>query len=316
MPLFKLQNNTAVKIEKRNVVERDIQRLIEANLLEILGIHFLDTEFVTTGGRIDTLGIDQSGAPVIIEYKRSQNDSVINQATWYLEWLLDHKEKFEKLTEEKLSQNFNSPIMSFDGKAEKIKKFVDWSNPRVICIAESYNKFDLGLVKFLPFTIELLKYRLYDDLLSIESENLQKGIKIGGNAKRVVLDEEDKPVREYGKEYTVSNLFKDNWKESRELYEQLREKILEIDSNIEEKINKLYIVYKLENIFCEIVPQAKGLWIHIGMPLDKIQKNALEVEDVSNRGHWANGERKFRLEKLEEMEMALDYIKQSYEYSL
>ncbi len=111
-------------------------------------------------------------------------------------------------------------------------------------------------------------------------------------------------------------MFRDNWKESRELYEQLREKIFELDSNIEEKFNKLYIVYKLENIFCEIVPQAKGLWIHIGMPLDKIQKNALEVEDVSNKGHWANGERKFRLEKVEEMEMALDYIKQSYEYSL
>lgn len=300
MPLFKLQNNIATKIEKRSVIERDIQRLIEANLLEILGIHFLDTEFVTNGGRIDTIGIDQSGAPVIIEYKRSQNDSVINQATWYLEWLLDHKEKFEKLVSD-----------------QKLTMPVDWNNPRVICIAESYNKFDLGLVKFLPFTIELLKYRLYDDLLSIESENLQKGIKIGGTStKRVVLDEEDKPVREFGKEYTVNDLFKENWKDSRELYEQLREKILEIDSNIEEKFNKLYIVYKIENIFCEIVPQAKGLWIHIPMPVEKIQKNSIEVEDVSNRGHWANGERKFRIEGPEEIEMALDYIKQSYEYTL
>lgn len=289
MPLFKLQNNKALKIEKRNVVERDIQRLMEENLTEMLGIHFLDTEFTTTGGRIDTLGIDQNGSPVIIEYKRTQNDSVINQATWYLEWLLDHKEKFEKLV-----------------SLKKINVEIDWSSPRVICVAESYNKFDLGLVKFLPFTIELLKYRLYDDLISIDAENFQKGFKISGS-KKLVTDDEEKPVREYGKEYAVNDLFRDNWKESRELYEQLREKIFELDSNIEEKFNKLYIVYKLENIFCEIVPQAKGLWIHIGMPLDKIQKNALEVEDVSNRGHWANGERKFRLEKVEEMEMALDY---------
>lgn len=298
MPLFKLQNNIASKIEKRSVVERDIQRLMEENLLEILGIHFLDTEFVTNGGRIDTIGIDQNGSPVIIEYKRTQNDSVINQATWYLEWLLDHKEKLEKLVQ-----------------AKNVGVEVDWSSPRVICVAESYNKFDLGLVKFLPFAIELLKYRLYDDLLSIDAENFQKGFKLSGS-KKLVSEDDDKPVREYGKEYTVNDLFREGWKESRELYEQLREKIFELDSNIEEKFNKLYIVYKLENIFCEIVPQAKGLWIHIGMPLDKIQKNKLEVEDVSNRGHWANGERKFRLEKPEEIEMALDYIKQSYEYSL
>lgn len=298
MPLFKLQNNKALKIEKRSVVERDIQRLMEENLLEILGIHFLDTEFATNGGRIDTIGIDQNGSPVIIEYKRTQNDSVINQATWYLEWLLDHKEKLEKLVQ-----------------AKNVGVEVDWSSPRVICVAESYNKFDLGLVKFLPFAIELLKYRLYDELLSIDAENFQKGFKLSGS-KKLVSEDDDKPVREYGKEYTVNDLFREGWKESRELYEQLREKIFELDSNIEEKFNKLYIVYKLENIFCEIVPQAKGLWIHIGMPLDKIQKNSLEVEDVSNRGHWANGERKFRLERVEDMEMALDYIKQSYEYSL
>lgn len=297
MPLFKLQNNKAVKIEKRTVVERDVQRLFEENLSEVLGIYFLDTEFATNGGRIDTIGIDQNGSPVIIEYKRSQNDSVINQATWYLEWLLDHKEKFEKLVGTK---NINVEI--------------DWSSPRVICIAESYNKFDLGLVKFLPFTIELLKYRLYDDLLSVESENLQKGVKLSGS-KRLVTDDEDKPVREYGKEYTANDLFRENWKESRELYEQLREKILELDSNIEEKFTKLYISYKIESIFCEIIPQAKGLWIHITMPVDKIQKNSLELHDVSNQGHWGTGETKFRIERAEDLEAGLDYIRQSYDFS-
>ncbi len=298
MPLFKLQNNIASKIEKRSIVERDIQRLMEENLLEILGIHFLDTEFVTNGGRIDTIGIDQNGSPVIIEYKRTQNDSVVNQATWYLEWLLDHKEKFEKLVQ-----------------AKKLAVEVDWSSPRVICVAESYNKFDLGLVKFLPFAIELLKYRLYEDLLSIDAENFQKGFKLSGS-KKLVSEDDDRPIREYGKEYTVNDLFRDSWKESRELYEQLRERIFELDTNIEEKFTKLYLSYKIENIFCEIIPQAKGLWIHITMPIDKIKKNVIELHDVSQRGHWGTGETKFRIEKSEEMEMALDYIKQSYEYSL
>ena len=298
MPLFKIQNNKAVKIEKRSVVERDIQRLIEENLKEILGIYFLDTEFTTNEGRIDTIGIDQNGSPVIIEYKRTQNDSVINQATWYLEWLLDHKEKFEKLVQ-----------------AKKLEIIVDWSSPRVICVAESYNKFDLGLVKFLPFTIELLKYRLYDDLLSVDVENFQKGFKLSGS-KKLVSEDDEKPVREYGKEYTINHLFRDSWKESRELYDQLKEKIFELDTNIEEKFTKLYISYKIENIFCEFIPQAKGLWIHITMPVDRIKRNGIELHDVSQKGHWGTGETKFRIEKPEEIVAALDYISQSYQYSL
>jgi RecB family endonuclease NucS len=43
-------------------------------------MRFLATEFQTThGGRIDTLAIDASGAPVIIEYKWNKNDNVITQ---------------------------------------------------------------------------------------------------------------------------------------------------------------------------------------------------------------------------------------------
>lgn len=313
MPLFKIQNNKAVKIEKRNVVEREIQRLIEQNLTEVLGIHFLATEFSTTEGRIDTLGVDQNGSPVIIEYKRTQNDSVINQAAWYLEWLLDHKKDFEVL----LHNNFK--LVDGDSKKkimiENTSEFIDWSNPRVICIAENYNKFDLGLVKFLPFTVELLKYRLYDNLLSIEAENIQKGIKFSSQ-KRVTTDLENKTVREYGKEYKIEDLFKENWTESRELYDQFREKIFELDTNIEEKFTKKYISYKLENIFCEIIPQAKGLWVHITMPIKKIQSNTLILQDVSNLGHWGTGETKFKIESINQLEEAIDYVRQSYNHSL
>lgn len=313
MPLFKIQNNKATKIEKRNIVEREIQRLIEQNLTEVLGIHFLATEFSTTEGRIDTLGVDQNGSPVIIEYKRTQNDSVINQAAWYLEWLLDHKKDFEVL----LHNNFK--LMDGDSKKkimiENTSEFIDWSNPRVICIAESYNKFDLGLVKFLPFTVELLKYRLYDNLLSIEAENIQKGVKFSSQ-KRITTDLENKTMREYGKEYKIEDLFKEGWTESRNLYDQLREKIFELDTNIEEKFTKKYISYKLENIFCEIIPQAKGLWVHVTVPIKKIQSNSLALQDVSNRGHWGTGETKFKIESIDQLEASVDYVRQSYNYSL
>src|SRR3989344_2166752 len=99
MAIFFTKNETAKKIPPVKVgLEKDVQKLFEKNLEEILNIKFLATEYSTSfGGRIDSLGIDNNGSPVIIEYKKGQNDSVINQGLSYLRWLLDHKADFEAL---------------------------------------------------------------------------------------------------------------------------------------------------------------------------------------------------------------------------
>jgi hypothetical protein len=56
-------------------LEKSLQTLFEANLEALLGVRFLASEFVTnTGGRMDTLGIDENNAPVVIEYKRSSSE--------------------------------------------------------------------------------------------------------------------------------------------------------------------------------------------------------------------------------------------------
>ena len=74
MPVFKTTQGDLLK--KLNIVplskERDLQRLVEKNLIETLGLQFLSTEYTTTsGGRIDTLAVYADGAPVIIEYKKN-----------------------------------------------------------------------------------------------------------------------------------------------------------------------------------------------------------------------------------------------------
>ena len=101
MALFSIQNGNVKKIPPIKVgPERDIQKIFEENLNEILNITFLASEYSTSfGGRIDSLGIDNNGSPVVIEYKRSQNDNVINQGLSYLRWLLDHKADFEVLVQ-------------------------------------------------------------------------------------------------------------------------------------------------------------------------------------------------------------------------
>ena len=160
MALFKINNSKVKKLALLDLdLERNLHELFEKNLEEILNINFLAHEYSTSfGGRIDTLGIDKNGSPCIIEYKKNQNDNVINQGLSYLRWLLDHKADFEILCH---SGNVNIKI--------------DWESPRVICVAESYNKFDLDTADILPINIELLRYRIYDEnILYVEPENYQK----------------------------------------------------------------------------------------------------------------------------------------------
>jgi len=160
MAIFSIQNGDVKKIPPIKIgLEKNIQKIFEENLNEILNITFLISEYSTSfGGRIDSLGIDNNGSPVIIEYKRNQNENVINQGLSYLRWLLDHKADFEALVQK-----------------EKIDIQIDWDSPRVICVAESYNKFDLDTADLLPINIELLKFRIYqNNVLLVEIETQQK----------------------------------------------------------------------------------------------------------------------------------------------
>ncbi len=163
MAIYSINNNAARKVPSVKVgLEKDIQKIFEKNLEEILDIIFLASEYPTSfGGRMDTLGIDHNGSPVIIEYKRGQNENVINQGLSYLRWLLDHKADFEALVHRL-----------------EIKIEIDWASPRVICVAESYNKFDLDTADLLPMDIELLRYRMYENNILLVDPEVQRKVKI------------------------------------------------------------------------------------------------------------------------------------------
>ena len=97
------------------------------------------------GGRIDTLGLDEDSCPVIIEYKRAINENVINQGLYYLDWLMDHRKEFQWLVLEQLG--------------EDAAKAVDWSAPRLLCIAGDFTRYDEHAVKQINRNIELLRSR-------------------------------------------------------------------------------------------------------------------------------------------------------------
>ena len=107
--LFKLVGDSVTSLPSSSVaLEKSLQTLMEQNLEALMGIRFLETEYWTGlkhNGRIDTLGIDENACPVIIEYKRSMNQNVMNQGLYYLDWLMDHKAEFKLLVMEKLGED-------------------------------------------------------------------------------------------------------------------------------------------------------------------------------------------------------------------
>lgn len=127
--LFRYANSGASEVAGNSVaVERTLQRLIESQMETFLGVRFLATEYSTGAkhrGRIDTLGLDENGCPVIIEYKRHSNDNIINQGLFYLDWLLDHKADFQLL------------VMKQLGKEEADK--IEWNGTRLLCIAADFS---------------------------------------------------------------------------------------------------------------------------------------------------------------------------------
>ncbi|CAM5511812.1 hypothetical protein SRIMR7_40305 [Streptomyces rimosus subsp. rimosus] len=73
----------------------EVQHLIEAHMKTILGVRFLASEYVidrVEGGRIDSLGLDENGAPVIVEYKCGTDAGMINQGVCYMVWLMKHND--------------------------------------------------------------------------------------------------------------------------------------------------------------------------------------------------------------------------------
>ena len=117
-------------------LERSLQRLIEGNLTAFLGVRFLASEYSTGhrhGGRMDTIGLDENGCPVIIEYKRTMNENVINQGLFYLDWLLDHRAQFQLLVMKKLGS--------------EVAECIEWSSPRLLCIAGDFTKYDVHAVQ-------------------------------------------------------------------------------------------------------------------------------------------------------------------------
>jgi len=99
----------------------------------------------------------------------------------------------------------------------------------------------------------------------------------------------------------------------RKLFDELRKRILALDPCVTEEFLKLYVAYKAETNFVDIVPQAKRLRLSLNMAFPDINDPEGICRDVTGRGRWGNGDVEIGLERPEDIPYVMGLIRQSFE---
>lgn len=279
-------------------LEKDIQRLFEENLTLLSGYIFIRSEFSIKNSRIDTLAFDpEAQAFVIIEYKRQQNSSVVDQGISYLNLMLEYKADF--IVEYNEKQKF--PLKRND---------VDWSQSKVIFVSPAFNDFQIQATNFKDLPIELWEVNRFDnDIITlniIDKSKSAPNIKAVSNEKR----EEFSILKEI-KVYQESDHLSDKSDFIQELYEDFKQGILNLDPDIEINTRKLYIAFKKDRNIADIRIQQKNLKIWINLPYGELDDPKNLAKNVSNTGHWGNGDYEIAVESTQYLEYVMSLIKQA-----
>lgn len=301
--LFRIAASRVEEVDGHSVsVEKALQSLLEEHLDVFLGVRFLASEYSTGkthGGRIDTLGIDENGCPVIIEYKRAMNENVINQGLFYLDWLMDHKAEFTLLVMEKFGKEASAAI--------------EWSSPRLLCIAGDFTKYDEHAVQQINRNIELIRYRRYgDDLLLLELVNATSAA-----TGEMPSDEKKSGKGGKGQYKTVSEYLTQSRPELQGLYEEVKAYLLALGDDVQFKVLKFYFAFKrIKNFACvEVHPGNGKLLVYT-----KVDPTAIPLEkgftrDVSSTGHFGTGDLEITIGSMSDFEKAKPLLMKSYEAS-
>ena len=266
--LYKIGENVEECQGGTVTLEKELQIIIERNMDTFFGVKFLASEYRTTdGGRMDSIGIDENHCPVIFEYKRSMNENVISQGLFYLNWLLDHKDSFKVLVIDKLGL--------------KQAELIDWTMPRVVCIAGDFTKYDESAIKQMNRNISLIRYKKFGtDLLMFEQLNENVVTALSDDFNSPKSKPADKTFEEQLSEASTS---------MKTLYQDLADYILSLGDDISESHLKLYAAFKkIRNVVTVVILKGK-LILNLPLAVSSISFEEGFSRDVTNIGHWGCG---------------------------
>ncbi|MFH9734413.1 DUF5655 domain-containing protein [Streptomyces sp. NPDC017260] len=285
-------------------LEVELQRRIEAGMEDMLGIRFLASEYPTGPwhrGRIDTLGLDENGSPVVIEFKKGTDSGVMSQAVSYLGWLRSAQHEFEALVRKVLGTE----------AAESI----DWRRPRMVCIAAGFSHHDRVAVQWLPERIDLVRYRVFEGgLLSLTLVDSSPGSPSAASSRRnrgrdSAVD--SAPAVPAAPSPTGAGLVPECL---RDLYGELDE-ALTAWGEVEVAALRHYIAYRrLVNVASVIFrPKHEVILVYLRLDPDSVELEEGFTRDMRGIGHLGTGDLEVRLVSAAGLEKAVPLIRRAFE---
>lgn len=300
MLLFLKVQNKLQKIEEISFInEKEIQSITENNLENIFRLEFVESEVSLNNLRIDTLAFDnESKSFVIIEYKKDKNFSVIDQGYAYLALLLNNKANF---------------ILEYNEVKDKNLRHndVDWSQSRVIFISPEFTKYQRQAINFKDLPIELWEINKYKN--NIISYNQLKALENTETITKIMPASSmvQKISREI-KVYDEDDHLRGISPKIKEMYFSLKEKILDLGENIEIRPRKYYIGFIANTNFVDMQLQKSQIKLWINLPKGTLNDPRKIMRDISNVGHWGNGDYEITLRGGEDINYLMTLIEQSY----
>lgn len=299
MAFFKINTNNALTAitEKPFSLEKDLQAVTENNLERIFQVEMVKSEFSLHNFRIDTLAYDKENQSfVIIEYKRGKNFSVIDQGYAYLALMLNNKADFI------LEYNENK-------KATLRRDDVDWSQSRVLFVAPQFTPHQKEAINFKDLPIELWEVKRYEN----DTVNFQQ-IKSSGTKESVkTISRNDESVEKVSREikvYSEEEHISKASEATNELYETVKSAILDL-GEFEIKPKKKYIAFVATKNIVDIHIQKSALKLWVNLSKGELDDPKNISRDVSNVGHWGNGDYEIVLRNDDELEYVMSLIKQA-----
>ncbi|MFI9787293.1 DUF5655 domain-containing protein [Kitasatospora sp. NPDC051984] len=300
LQVFRVSDGDVRRVKADTVeLERHLQALVEANMEEMLGgVRFLASEYSTGPvhrGRIDSLGLDEDGSPVLIEYKRQRSESVLAQGLFYLSWLVENRAEFEALVEQRLGTE----------AAEQ----VDWSRPRVVCIAAGFTRYDLAAAGMSHHRIDMVVYRRYgDDLVTLE---LAASVAGGCGALPGRRSELTRPVS--ANRRTVTDMLAQSSSEIRGLYEDLDSRLLDLGEGHSVPLQHYVAYRRRRNFACvRVLTREQALVVFLRVDPTTVQLVPGWTRDVRRIGHLGTGELEVRIGSVEDLDRSMALLRTSY----
>ena len=118
---------------------------------------------------------------------------------------------------------------------------------------------------------------------------------------------EEKTVQKYSLETYDVNAF------TRILFESLDKRIMNLSPAVKKEYKKLYVAYKLDTNFVDIVFQKQRLRISINMKFSEINDPNGICKDITGLGRWGNGDVELFMEHQDELDQIMEIVKQSFD---